>query len=246
MIKPVKGLLKLVTKKQLSVKVTGVTFEIIEPKDFQFYPGQFISLLVGTGVIRAYSVCSDVNDLPNISLAVETGHDGVGSNHIRNMKEGGELSFIGPSGKLLLPGTLSEHPISDLPDHLCFFATGTGIAPFISLFCKLIDLKYKGKIELFFGIRKESEELFIEEFEDYKNKLQFNYKIFYSRPEDSSHISERITSVLPQMTDKDALYFICGHPLMTEQVLNGLKENGIEEKNIIKEEFTHPKQTGTV
>ncbi len=239
MLTPSRGLLKLLSKKELSVKVTGVTFEVVEPKGFLFRPGQFVTLMFGQSGARAYSICSDVNDLPNLSLAIETGHDGVGSNYFKNMKVGDELSFIGPSGRLLLP--------ENLPKHLYFFATGTGIAPFISLFCRLTDLKYKGKVDLLFGVRKESQMLFLGELKDFKKKLPgLNYKIFYSRPEIATNVSERITSVLPGITDKEALYFLCGHPLMIEQVLKGLTDNGIDTKNIIKELFTHPKQTGKV
>jgi len=242
LIKPTKGILKLVNKKQLSYKTTGVTFEVIEPKEFLFEPGQFITLMIDGKTARAYSICSNVKDLPNLSLAIETAHDGIGSNHIKNINIGHELTFIGPSGRLLLPESLSE-----IPNNLYFFATGTGIAPFISLFYKLVDLKYQGQINLFFGVRKETDIIFKEELEQFKKDLpNFNYKIFFSKPEDKSNKAERITSILPQMTDKKALYYICGHPLMVDEVLKGLSNNGIEDKNIFKEEFIRPKQTGTV
>jgi len=242
LIKPIKGILKLVNKKTLSYKTTGVTFEVIEPKDFLFEPGQFITLMIEGKTARAYSICSNVKNLPNLSLAIETAHDGIGSNHIKNINIGHELTFIGPSGRLLLPESLSE-----IPNYLYFFSTGTGIAPFISLFYKLVDLKYQGRINLFFGVRKETDTIFKEELEKFKKEIpNFSFKIFYSKPENPSNTAERITSVLPQMTDKKSLYYICGHPLMVDEVIKGLIGNGIEDKNILKEEFTRPKQTGTV
>jgi ferredoxin-NADP reductase len=236
MIKPSRGLAKLLVKKQLSSKVTKVTFKVIEPKDFAFYPGQFITILISDKLARVYSICSRVKDLPGFSMAVETGHDGIGANYIKEMKVEDEMKFIGPSGRVILP--------EKLPKQLYFFATGTGISPFIALFYELLERKYGGHIDLFYGVRREKEVLFESELEDFKKKLpKFNYKIYYSKPEISSNIPEKITSIIPNMRDTSALYFLCGHPDMAGEIFSRLVNNGINQKDIVKEEFKHPGQS---
>lgn len=240
MIKPSKLTGKLLNKAALSTKTTLVTIEITEPKDFLFRPGQFVTIEVADKVLRPYSICSDANDLPIISLAIETGHEGAGSNYIKKLPIGNEMKLFGPSGRLLLP----EKPFDGLPDKLYFLATGTGIASFISIFSQLVDLNYQGQITLLFGVRRETEMIFKNELEMFKAKLKnFRYKVSFSKPENPSTPAERITYALPTLTDKNTLYFLCGHPLMIEEVLKGLEANGIGPDRVVKEEFTHPKQT---
>jgi ferredoxin-NADP reductase len=239
MIKPTRGTLKLISKTKLSSKATGVTFEVIEPEGFLFTPGSFLTINLGGSTFRAYSISSDVKKLPCVSFAIETAHDGAGSNYVKNMEIGETCKFIGPSGKMHLP--------EKLPPKMYFFATGTGIAPFISIFYELERLKYAGQVNLLFGVRKEHEIFFTEELGKFlQNIKHFNYKVFISRPENTSNIAARITSILPKMKDRSALYFICGHPSMVDEVEKGLKENGISAENIIKELFSRPTQTDKV
>jgi ferredoxin-NADP reductase len=233
MIIPRKGLAKLISKRQLSDKVTKVTFEVIEPTDFIFDPGQFLTILISDKQARVYSICSRTKDLPIFSMAIETGHDGAGANYIKGLNPGDKVNFIGPSGRVTLPEVL--------PNHLYFFATGTGVSPFMALLYRLLELHYDGEIDLFYGVRKESEALFVEELESFRKSFsKFNYKISHSKPDSLVLASEKITSMLPNMDDRSALYFLCGHPLMAEDMYTGLLLNGINEKNIIREEFRHP------
>jgi ferredoxin-NADP reductase len=227
----------IITNKAKSTdKVTKIEFTYKEPAKMQFEPGKFVNLKCANGKYRAYSISSDYKKTESMELLIETGHDGIGANYVRDIKKGDEIEIIGPSGKFVLN--------LPLPDHLVFFATGTGIAPFFAMFYKLIDLNYSGKIDLFIGARTRS--LIIEpELIDYfaKELQNFTAKIYLSREENltqtDKYVAGRVTNALGIVTDKSAQYYICGHPDMVDFVAAQLEQKGVPQHNIIIEGFTH-------
>lgn len=198
---------------------------------FHFTPGQYITLKVSEHIYRSYSICSNADDLPNFSLLIESAHKGVGADYINSLKVTDHVTFIGPSGKLVLP--------EKFPSDLYFFATGTGIAPFMSMFYQLQKLNFPGNVTLFLGIRKENEIVFEKELDSFSQNLKnFKHFLHVSRPDDTNITPSRVTSVVNNMIDTNALYFLCGHPLMIEEIETGLIRNGISTQNIFKEGFT--------
>ena len=125
---PKKRLAFVENKIQLTDKVCELTLRHHEPMNF--VPGQFINLHPLPNVYRAYSIASIADDNRHIKLLIENGHEGIGSNYVKLLKIEDQVDFIGPSGRLKLKEPLNTK--------LYFFATGTGIAPFISMFHKLV------------------------------------------------------------------------------------------------------------
>lgn len=95
--------------------------ELTRPPSFEFKPGQTI-LFLHQSLRRYYSLISTPND-PIISLCVHFVRDGRFSPILANAKIGSRFKFTGPHGYFTFK------PSNRIP---VFFATGTGIAPFVS------------------------------------------------------------------------------------------------------------------
>jgi benzoate/toluate 1,2-dioxygenase reductase component len=111
---------KLVNRKWLSEKTFEV--ELVRPSDFEFIPGQNIRFVHGD-LERYYSIISAPNE-PSIGLCIRFLHDGIFSTVLANAEPGTGFQFTGPHGYFIYKS--SKRPA-------VFVATGTGIAPFVSM-----------------------------------------------------------------------------------------------------------------
>lgn len=160
----------------------------------------------------------------------------MGSNFFKSLNMYQTVTFLGPSGKLSLK--------TPLADNLHFFATGTGIAPFISIFYELININYKKNINLYFGVRTEKDIFFLDKLDYFSKHLKnFKYKLFYSRPQNPTVPAQRITSALSSIDILGSQFYLCGHPEMVKEVSLNLTQKGVSRENIVMEKFTRSKQT---
>lgn len=104
--------------------LSDVTFEIelSRPTSFEFKPGQSI-LLIHQHHERDYSLISDP-DGPTLILCIRSLQEGLLTPLLATAKVGSRVSFTGPHGYF----TFRPSQRSPL-----FIATGTGVAPFVSM-----------------------------------------------------------------------------------------------------------------
>lgn len=223
---------KVTNKILLSWKVTKLTLEVIEPTELMFEPGQFVSLKIEDSCYRAYSICSDPKITKSLSLIIETGHDGKGSNFTKALKVNDTIFFIGPSGRYKVRQPYEKN--------ICFLATGTGIAPFVPMIYKLINYNYNGSVRLFQGFRNDKDVFFIDLFDFFKSKLNdFDYKIFISQnTSDPKFLNGMINDDLTKIFNPDTQYYICGHPSMVAETKKSLSDMGVDSGKILTEEFS--------
>ncbi|MBL4693885.1 FAD-dependent oxidoreductase, partial [Candidatus Gracilibacteria bacterium] len=117
---------KLTGKTQLTDDVIELHFESLE--DFEFKAGQFINIKIEDiekSCFRAYSIASQPRTDKTFDLCIKVVDGGRASVWLDEIKEGTEISFIGPIGNFVF----------ETPDdkETVFIATGTGIAPFLSM-----------------------------------------------------------------------------------------------------------------
>lgn len=232
---PQKITAKLIKKEKLNTKITQIYLKIISPVAFQFLSGQFVTLKVAETTFRSYSICSSALDSKNINLIVETGHKGVGSNFLNNLKDGSMVEMVGPSGRFVIPQKISTS--------LVFIATGTGIAPFFSMFDDLKNKKCKYRIKLYFGVRTPDDLFGLNFLEEFKKSLyDFNYTLCFSQqmPQEQkeNYFLGRVTSAVDLSNVEDTQYFLCGNPNMVFEMNEILKGRGVSELNIYHEKFT--------
>ncbi len=233
--KPQKFNATVKNKVLLNQKVARLDLELLNPKEIYFQAGQFISLKVSEVAYRSYSISSSMFEHSKLSIIVGIGHDGVGSNFVKNLQIGDTVEFVGPSGRFVLPENLKEN--------LIFIATGTGVSPMLSMIDALLkNSDSTNNLSLIFGIRDKSE-LFLEEHIrtlkiEHKN---FDYKICFSQvlPTNVENAYKgRVTENIDFSKIESSQYFICGNPYMVQDTIKLLIEKGVKEENIFHEKFT--------
>jgi len=111
---------ELLSRRRLAENAFEIT--LARPAGFGFRAGQWITLQFGdTG--RDYSLVTAPRE-PNLALCVRHVEGGTYSSELAVLEPGAPLSFTGPHGYLVF----RKSPLKPV-----FVATGTGIAPFVSM-----------------------------------------------------------------------------------------------------------------
>ena len=223
--KPRQIKLKVLSHNLLNRKVVKVDFEAIEPSDFEFLPGQHVNLRIGESIGRTYSICSDLIDKKHFSIVVSAGHRGIGSNFLKHLQPGDEVSGLGPLGRFYIR---NEHRPS-----IIFYASGTGISPILTMLYKLASADgVKSKIKLYWGLHSEKDIILQGRLEELKNWLDFDYEIFLSSP--PKNWNGKVGYVTKDMKAVEgAQYYIFGVKEMVSAVKDSLKRLGVRDEDII-------------
>lgn len=228
---PKQYIAKVINKKYLNYKTLQVDFKVLTPKGFYFVPGQFINIKVTDSVYRSYSVCSDYKKKDFIRIILTVAHNGLGANYLKNISVGSEVTIIGPSGRLVLPDNLANN--------INIYVTGTGLTPMIPILMRLIDIKCKSKIRLYYGNRLFEDAFKLDFLNECKKKLyDFEYYIYVSQPTtDYSGLRGRITDNIVLEDPKNTQVLICGNPMMVSEIIEIFNEKGVPSESIIHEKF---------
>ncbi|PIP04686.1 hypothetical protein COV27_02470 [candidate division WWE3 bacterium CG10_big_fil_rev_8_21_14_0_10_39_14] len=228
-----------VTKKEkFGTRFFIIDLHLDKPPVMDFSAGQYISLDVGGGVRRAYSIASSPSEKNKVELCVDYTASGPGGQFLRNLKLGDAANFIAPLGFFTLPEEI------DLNAVYYFLATGPGVAPIKSHILRLYEKAPLARAVLYFGTRVKEDILYKQVFENLENAYaNFKYVVTISQPNADWHGN---TKYIPELLDKDlgvvenAHFFICGSPLMMQNVLKLLKTKRISETQIHLEKFSLP------
>ncbi|MGM0619666.1 MAG: ferredoxin--NADP reductase [Bacteroidota bacterium] len=205
---------ELTNNEEISPGVHVVSFK----RDFEFIPGQVVKIGLSRGQVpRIYSICSG-NKEDEVRI-------------LFNVKEGGELT---PRLASLIPDEVIfvSEPYGNFADTkkpAWWIATGTGVAPFYSMFRSgLAENK-----TLIHGVRRLNQFYFEDEWEQ---ALGENYVRCCSGESSCNTFPGRVTDYLAQIEQlPDINFFICGKALMVVEVRDLLIEKGIPFNNIFAE-----------
>jgi len=233
---PKKHIAKLISKSQQTARVVEVKVQL-EGDEMPFVAGQFISLCVAPKTFRSYSISSTANNSKGFSMLIENKHVGVGSNFINALSIGDKMELVGPSGRFVLPENLNKN--------VTFIATGTGVAPILSMLQQLIDTKFDKEVRLYFGVYG-AQDLLKKDFLDYceKNLKSFKYYLCYQNDltdEDKKdpHVFQGlVTERIDLSNPTNTIFGICGHPNMCTDMKALLLSKNITEENIFHEKFS--------
>ncbi len=160
---------ELKKRRDLAPDIFELTFEMHDPKQLKFTPGQFVSVRVDPKTWRVYSIASSPLLAGGrefqlcVKLFKEKKEDskeeyiGQGSGYLHSLKVGAIVEFFGPAGTM--PFDISGS------DDLILAGTGTGIAPLKSIAEYLTDTKSKRKARLYFGVRYTDDVFYTAEFQ---------------------------------------------------------------------------------
>jgi ring-1,2-phenylacetyl-CoA epoxidase subunit PaaE len=209
-----------------------------------FWPGQFITLLLNIGgreMRRSYSICSVPEDLPRIAVCVKKVEGGLASNFLNaQLRKGDSLEVLEPYGNFSL-----NYKSADLSD-LVLIGAGSGITPLISMLKSALS-HAQNRICLIYGSRSEADILFHHEIELlqalHPGRLRVEY--FLSREVHGKYNAGRISTVgvmqaikaWPEIKSEEANYYLCGPKAMMDEVESGLKSHRTDSNRIHRESF---------
>lgn len=207
--------------------------ELPETEQFDFKPGQFVTLDLPIHEQRnkrwrSYSIASMPNGNNIIELLIVYVENGAGTNYFFNeVTEGASLTLRGPHGIFTLPENLDKD--------LFLICTGTGIAPFRSMvhFIHQHNIACKN-INLIFGCRTKADLLYFNEMEALEKELKgFHYHPTLSREHWDGHRGYVHAVYQELCQDKpDATFMLCGWRNMIDEAKHSLLEMGYDKKDI--------------
>lgn len=198
--------------------------------------------------LRAYSMANYPDEkgiiMLNVRIAtpppgVPDAPPGIMSSYIWSLKAGDKVMISGPFGEFFAKETDAE---------MVFIGGGAGMAPMRShIFDQLKRLGSKRKISFWYGARSMREMFYQEEFEQLaRDNPNFSFHIALSdpQPEDNwTGYTGFIHNVLYEnylkhhAAPEDCEFYMCGPPMMNAAVIKMLQDLGVEDENIMLDDF---------
>ncbi|MBI2597957.1 MAG: FAD-dependent oxidoreductase [Candidatus Diapherotrites archaeon] len=215
--------------KVFNVDIDGVKLD--------FLPGQFVMISAGNVPspidpsrlkYSSMSICSAPHQKGLIELCIRMpDHPGVSKYLKEHAKTGEKIKFKGPFGTFRMVEEQSA---------VVFVATGTGIAPLMSMLRHLLHKNFSGKIWFFYGCRSNDDFLYKKELMECQKKHE-NFELHASFSKAMlegrmGYIQEIVKNhVFPE--DKAGIHaYVCGNPVSVQQQTETLKDKGFEEKSL--------------
>ena len=198
--------------------------------------------------MRAYSMASYPEEknivMLNVRIATPppnapSAPPGKMSSYIFGLKSGDKVMVSGPYGDFFAKDTDAE---------MVFVGGGAGMAPMRShILDQLLRIKTDRKISFWYGARSLREAFYKEEFdklaEEYEN---FTWYLALSEPEEEDNWEGHTGFVHEILYEnylkdhpapEDCEYYMCGPPMMNAAVIAMLDSQGVEEENILLDDF---------
>lgn len=218
---------------------TLFSFTMTRPAHFKFTAGQFARLGLKVGddlVVRAYSVVSSPFDetLEFFSIVVP---DGAFTSNLQHLQVGDALYLEKiPYGFL----TLARYQLP-LPKDLWLLATGTGLAPFISMLQDFETWSKYEKINLVYSVRTESELAYVDRIQEIAQLFGEGHTGFKFIPIVTRDPNAALHDRLPILIENGELekaadlkfnadtthVMLCGNPQMVDDTKAALKARGL-------------------
>ncbi len=199
-------------------------------------------------VIRAYSMANYPEEKGivkfNIRIATppprtEGIPPGKMSSYVFNLKPGDKIMVYGPFGEFFAKETKAE---------MIFVGGGAGMAPMRShIFDQLKRLSSTRKISFWYGARSLRELFYQDEYDKLAAENEnFTWNVAMSDPQEEDNwegYTGFIHNVLLQEylkdhpAPEDCEFYMCGPPMMNDAVINMLKDLGVEDENIMLDDF---------
>lgn len=203
--------------------------------------------VVKEDVIRAYSMANYPEERGvlkfNIRIATPppgTDHPpGVMSSYVFGLKPGDKITVYGPFGEFFAKETDAE---------MIFIGGGAGMAPMRAhIFDQLKRLNSKRKISFWYGARSRREMFYVEDFDTLaKENENFQWHVALSDPLEEDNwtgYTGFIHNVLYENylkdheAPEDVEFYMCGPPMMNASCIKMLKDLGVEDDNILLDDF---------
>lgn len=200
-------------------------------------------------VIRAYSMANYPEEKGiikfNIRIASPPPREPEGtppgkmSSYVFSLKPGDKITVSGPYGEFFAKDTKAE---------MVFIGGGAGMAPMRShIFDQLKRLNSDRKISFWYGARSKREMFYVEDYDGLAKEFpNFEWHVALSDPQPEDNwegYTGFIHNVLYENylkdhpAPEDCEFYMCGPPVMNAAVINMLKSLGVEDENILLDDF---------
>ncbi len=216
--------------------------------DWEKYKLRDLVSKVDTHILRAYSMASYPEEkgliMLNVRIATPPLRDltlppGQMSSYIWSLKPGDKVTISGPFGEFFAKETDAE---------MVFIGGGAGMAPMRShIFDQLKRIKTNRKISFWYGARSLKEMFYQDEFDQLaREHPNFTWHVALSdaQPEDNwTGYTGFISNVLYEnylknhKAPEDCEFYMCGPPMMTKSTIDMLHSLGVEDENILLDNF---------
>ena len=159
-----------------------------------------------------------------------------------------EFESLKPGDKVTISGPFGEFFAKETDNEMVFIGGGAGMAPMRShIFDQLKRLHSKRKMSFWYGARSKREMFYVEDFDQLQaENPNFTWHVALSDPlpEDNwTGYTGFIHNVLYENylknheAPEDCEYYMCGPPVMNAAVIKMLKDLGVEDENILLDDF---------
>lgn len=203
--------------------------------------------VVKESVIRAYSMANypEEKGVLKFNIRIATPPPGTSfppgqmSSWVFSLKPGDKVTVYGPFGEFFAKKTEAE---------MVFIGGGAGMAPMRAhIFDQLKRLKSTRKMSFWYGARSRREMFYVEDFDMLAAENEnFQWHVALSDPQPGDNWTGYkgfIHNVLLENylknhpAPEDCEYYMCGPPMMNAAVIKMLKDLGVEDDNILLDDF---------
>ncbi|WP_298439018.1 NADH:ubiquinone reductase (Na(+)-transporting) subunit F [uncultured Ferrimonas sp.] len=215
--------------------------------DWEKYDLFSLESKVTEDVLRAYSMANYPDEkgliMLNVRIATPPSNDlppGKMSSFIFNLKAGDKVTISGPFGEFFVK--------EESEAEMVFIGGGAGMAPMRShVFNQLKGVNTKRKMTFWYGARSVREIFYKEDFDQLAAENDnFQWHVALSDPLPSDNwdgYTGFIHNVIYEQylkdhkAPEDCEYYMCGPPIMNSSVIKMLKDLGVEDENILLDDF---------
>ena len=249
---------------QIDVPAVTVDYKDIDvddqyKEDWEKMGLRTLKMVNPTPTVRAYSMaCYPAEgDIIKLNVRIATPpfdraagkwvdvNPGICSSYIYSLKPGDKITISGPYGEFFLPKDLS-------PDtELIFGGGGAGMAPMRSHILHLFKTeKTSRKVNFFYGARALKEAFYLDDYHAIEKEFpNFKFHLALDRPDPEAdaagvpYVAGFVHNVMFETylkqheAPEDALYLMCGPPMMVGAVVNLLDSLGVPPENILYDNF---------
>ena len=216
--------------------------------EYEFMPGQHLPFQIqvdGKKLRRTYSICSAVGQTLEIGVRVQPGGQ-FSEFAAEKLAVGDSIEAMPPSGTFHV-----DLDVDNAKDYVGF-AAGSGITPILSMIKSILITEPNSRFILFYGNRKQSTTMFIEDLYALKNqyldRLQLNFVFSQEEQEfepmagrlDADKVRELYKHFGAGLRANDC--FVCGPDSMIQDVKSALIDLGMDESNVHVERFGVPRK----
>ncbi len=203
---------------------------------------------VDTDTLRAYSMANYPEEEGIIMLNVRIATPPPGKLHLPAGKMSSFIFNLKAGDKVTISGPFGEFFAKETDNEMVFVGGGAGMAPMRShIFDQLKRLKTNRKMSYWYGARSAREIFYQTDFDGLAaDNENFDWHIALSDPQPEDNwegMTGFIHNVLydnylkDHEAPEDCEYYMCGPPMMNAAVIGMLKDLGVEDENIMLDDF---------